>query len=64
VKRHSFDPVSFLFGAAFIALATIALVTNHHIGIHWVTWSAAGLLIITGLAMVTGSRSRAKDDDR
>ncbi len=64
MRKHSFDPVSFIFGAAFVALATVAIVTHHHIGVRWITWAGAGLLIAAGLALVTGSRNRLKDEDR
>ena len=64
MKQHRFDPVSFIFGAAFLALSIVAISTDHQIGLHWIGWAGAGLLIVAGLSMVLGSRSRAKDDGR
>jgi len=66
VKGHRFDPASFIFGVAFVALAAASMFTNYHLGSHWLSWAGAALLIVAGLAMVTGSRSRlrARDEDR
>jgi hypothetical protein len=64
MKKHRFDPVSFIFGAAFVALAIVAMTTSHSIGLRWFSWAGAGLLILGGLSMVFGSRTRAKDGDR
>jgi uncharacterized membrane protein YfcA len=64
LKRHRFDPASFIFGITFLALAVLATFTSYHVGVHRITWAGAGLLIAAGLAMVFGSRSRSKDEKR
>jgi len=64
VKGHRFDPVSFIFGVVFVGLATVAFLTNYHLGLRWFSWAGAALLIFGGLAMVAGSRSRMRNEDR
>ena len=64
MKRHRFDPASFIFGVAFVAIAAAAVWTNYDIGVRWFSWAAAALLITTGLALVAGSRNRAREERR
>jgi hypothetical protein len=51
VKRHAFDPVSFVFGLLFAFLAVFVL-TGNTLGDFWPTWAvtlpamAVGLLVV------------------
>jgi len=61
MKSHRFDPISFVFGATFIALAVI--LTSHHIALAAVRvkWHGAAFLLALGLALLftSGRRSRS-----
>jgi len=60
MKAHRFDPISFVFGATFIALSVI--LSSHHVALAAVRvkWLGAAFLLALGLALLltTGRRSR------
>lgn len=64
MKGHRFDPASFIFGVAFLAIAMVTSFANLHLGLRWFSWAGAGLLIAAGLALVAGSRSKARGQNR
>jgi hypothetical protein len=61
VKRHRFDPISFTFGIVFIGLAVAMSIDNIDIAGPGLRWIAAGTLLVLGLVMLLGNRSRSDD---
>ena len=57
MKRHSFDPLSFIFGIAFVAFAGALSVTGFDVDAGVLRWIGAGILLLTGAVMLFGSRS-------
>ena len=64
MKKHRFDPVSFLFGLVFVGIAGAAWITGFDLGVRWFGWAGAAILIAAGLAMLAGSQRRMQDNDR
>jgi hypothetical protein len=65
MKRHAFDPLSFIFGIAFVLLAgglTLAGIEIEDPGI--LRWLGAGLLLLLGTVMLFTSRSSTDRDER
>jgi hypothetical protein len=60
MKPHRFDPVSFVFGGAFIALSLV--LTSGALGITVVRlrWLGAAFLLALGIAMVVTSSTRGR----
>jgi hypothetical protein len=61
MKSHRFDPLSFVFGAAFIALSLV--LTSGAIGVITVVrlrWLGAAFLLALGIAMVVTSSTRGR----
>jgi hypothetical protein len=61
MKRHRFDPLSFVFGATFIALA--AILTTEHLALAAtrMRWLGAGFLLALGVALLATSGRRHRD---
>jgi len=59
MKRHRFDPISFVFGSAFIAAAVV--LSSGHIGltIARLRWLGAAVLVALGVAVLVTSRGRS-----
>jgi small neutral amino acid transporter SnatA (MarC family) len=66
VKRHVFDPLSFVFGIAFVALAG-ALSTGNirglQLDIGGLRWAGAAILLIVGIVMLLGSRAGSRENE-
>jgi hypothetical protein len=60
MKAHRFDPISFVFGAAFIALSVI--LTSHHaaLAVVRVKWLGAAFLLALGVALLVTSTRRSR----
>lgn len=62
---HRFDPVSFIFGAVFVAVAIIGLVEPDLLSFTDLRWIAPGALVVLGgLLLALSGRARDADDDR
>lgn len=61
MERHRFDPISFVFGALFMALALLALADLALPAPVDLAWIAPILLVILGLVLMLGS---ARGGDR
>jgi hypothetical protein len=61
MKSHRFDPISFVFGATFVALSLI--LTSHHVALaaERMKWLGAAFLLALGVAllMTSGRKSRS-----
>jgi small neutral amino acid transporter SnatA (MarC family) len=57
VKRHSFDALSFVFGALFIAACGVLTLDTFDIRGDVITWIGAGALLLVGIVMLLGSRT-------
>jgi hypothetical protein len=64
MKRHDFDPLSFVFGAAFVALSVVF--TYGHLALtgERIRWLAAGFLLALGVAILVTSGRRVRDRDQ
>ena len=58
MERHRFDPISFVFGALFMALALLALADLALPTPVDLAWIAPILLVILGLVLMLGSARR------
>jgi hypothetical protein len=60
MKSHRFDPISFVFGATFMALS--AILTSHHIALAAVRvkWLGAAFLLALGVALLITSTRRTR----
>lgn len=61
MKRHSFDPSSFVFGVAFIAVAVGLSAEIFDLGPQMLRWLGAGVLLLLGTLLLVTSRSRDAD---
>jgi hypothetical protein len=60
MKRHAFDPFSFIFGVAFLVLAGGLSMNAIDIQGGGLRWIGAGLLLLLGLVLLlTSARSTA-----
>jgi len=61
MKSHRFDPISFVFGATFVALSVI--LTSRHIALAAVRikWLGAAFLLALGVALLITSGRRSRD---
>lgn len=61
MRRHAFDPLSFIFGAAFIVLAAALAIKGIDVTGGAIRWTGAGLLLLFGIVMLIKPRSRPDD---
>jgi hypothetical protein len=61
VRRHRFDPVSFAFGLAFLALSLLMSSGEFDLRFGLVRWLAAGFLLLLGVLMIATSRNGSRD---
>jgi hypothetical protein len=63
MERHRFDPLSFIFGLLFVAVAAVALIGVDLLDVRDLAWIAPALLVIAGGALLlSSSRSPAGFD--
>lgn len=62
MKRHRFDPLSFSFGAGFLAIVGLMLTTSIDVAAPGLRWIGAGFLLLLGLLLVVTSGRRSKDE--
>lgn len=66
MKRHVFDPLSFVFGITFVALAG-ALSTGDikglRLDVEGLRWAGAAILLIVGVVMLLGSRAGSRENE-
>lgn len=61
MKRHNFDPISFVFGIVFAGLALLLWSERFEwtgLGIEWI---GAGVLLFLGASLLISSTRRSKD---
>jgi hypothetical protein len=59
MKTHKFDPVSFVFGAAFVALSVILTSGHATLAAVRAKWLGGAFLLALGVAMLLTSGRRA-----
>ena len=62
MRRHRFDPLSFIFGVLFLAVAAVALIGTEVLALRDLTWIAPSLLVIAGAALLLSSARNGSDD--
>ena len=62
MQRHRFDPLSFIFGLLFVAVAGVALIGADVLALRDLTWIAPSLLVIAGAALLLSSARSGSDD--
>lgn len=64
MTRHRFDPLSFVFGAVFVAVAAIGLIDRDLLTFTDLRWIAPALLVLLGaLLLVLSGRTGGRDRD-
>lgn len=59
MKPHRFDPLSFVFGIAFLVLAGAVTIGDFDpTQGEWVRWGATAMLLLFGVLMLATSRTR------
>jgi hypothetical protein len=62
MKRHRFDPLSFIFGACFLAVAGLfSLGGLTGLRADALRWIGAAALLFAGVVLLFGSRSQTND---
>ncbi len=62
MQRHSFDVISFLFGAAFVVAATWVLVTDGNLDLVDGRWVWPGLLLLGGVLLLASIVTKPKSN--
>ena len=62
MQRHRFDPLSFIFGLLFVAVAGVALIGADVLVLRDLTWIAPSLLVIAGAVLLLSSNRSGSDD--
>ena len=62
MERHRFDPLSFVFGVLFVAVAVLGLVGTRVLDLRDLAWMAPALLVIAGGALLLSSTRRPAAD--
>jgi len=57
VRRHRFDPLSFVFGVLFLGAAIVLSLGTYNVQGQTLTWIGAGLMLFVGFVLMVGSRS-------
>ena len=57
MRRHPFDPLSFIFGIAFVLLAGALGIQGIDVEAGMLRWFGAGLLLLLGVVMLLTSKS-------
>jgi len=61
MRTHKFDPLSFVFGATFIALSLILTSSHATIAAVRMKWLGGAFLLALGLALLFTSGRRSRD---
>jgi hypothetical protein len=61
MKRHRFDPISFSFGLAFVAMTVLLSAGSVDLAAPGIRWIGAGFLLLLGLLLVLTSMTRSDD---
>ena len=62
MQRHRFDPLAFIFGLLFVAVAGVALIGADVLVLRDLTWIAPSLLVIAGAALLLSSARSGSED--
>lgn len=62
MKRHRFDPLSFVFGACFLGLALVLSFESLEVGPGMLRWIGAAFLLVIGTGMLIGTFGRSRDE--
>jgi threonine/homoserine/homoserine lactone efflux protein len=57
MRRHLFDPLSFIFGVAFVVLAGALGIQGIDVQADFLRWFGASLLLLLGVVMLLTSKS-------
>ena len=60
MKRHNFDPLSLVFGAAFLAISVMFAFGDFVLTAAGLRWLGAGFLLALGAALLVTSGRRAR----
>ena len=63
MQRHRFDPLSFIFGLLFVAVAAVALLGGDLIVINDLAWIAPAVLVVAGAVLLLSTAGRGSSDD-
>jgi len=63
MPRHRFDPLSFIFGLLFVAVAGVALVGGDLIVINDLAWIAPAVLVVAGAVLLLSTAGRDSSED-
>lgn len=61
MKRHGFDPISFVFGLVFAALALLLATERFEVTEVGIEWIGAGVLLFLGVSLLISSARRSRD---
>lgn len=61
MKTHSFDPLSFVFGATFVALSLILTSSHATVAAVRLKWLGGAFLLALGVALLITSSRRNRD---
>lgn len=63
MKRHPFDPVSFIFGLLFLGFAAPLLFSNADFNFLDRTWVFPTFLVVAGLIVLISAKNSSRPDD-
>lgn len=61
MKRHGFDPISFVFGVVFAGLALLLSTETFELTEVGIEWIGAGILLFLGVSLLISSARRSRD---
>ena len=61
MKRHDFDPISFVFGAIFVAVSAMVAYGNFVLTTERLRWLGAAFLLALGVGLLVTSTRQARD---
>jgi hypothetical protein len=61
MRRHRFDPISFSFGLAFLAVTALLTAGSIDLATPGLRWIGAGFLLLLGILLVITSATRSDD---
>lgn len=63
MQRHRFDPLSFIFGLLFVAVAGVALLGGDLIVIDDLAWIAPAVLVVAGAVLLLSTARRGGSEE-